>query len=80
MNRKATIVRMLIASSGVIFGVSALIKEWTLSIPAIVLLILAIIYAIVGSARDTSEKRLQELLMNGETGKDIGTRTPNQAL
>jgi hypothetical protein len=72
MNRKANIVRMLVASSGVVFGMSALIKEWTLSIPAIVLLIFAIIYALVGTTQDTSEKRLQELLINDDKGKDIG--------
>ncbi len=66
MKRKARIVQLLIASSGVIFGVSAHSKEWKLSIPATVLLMIAVGYAIFGKSRDTSERKLEELLKKGE--------------
>jgi hypothetical protein len=69
MNRKDKIIRMLIATAGVIFGVSALIKEWKLSLVVIVPLLIAMVYGIVGKTPDTSEKRLEELFNKDEATK-----------
>ena len=81
MDRKrSNIVRMLIASSGLLFVLSRVTKEWRLVIPAIVLLISALIYAVLWMRRDSSEKRLEQILKSdNETNPDT-EKTPNQAL
>lgn len=78
MNSKTFIVRMLVASAGVFICTSVLIKEWKLIIPAIILLVTALIYAIANTARDTSEERLAEQLNKDEAVKGMRTRTRNK--
>jgi cadmium resistance protein CadD (predicted permease) len=79
MNRKDTIVRALIALSGVIFVLSSLTREWKLTLIAVVPLVFAMAYGIVGKSADVSEQKLKELLEKDQE-TDEPKKTPKKAL
>jgi len=79
-SNRTNIVRVLIASSGLLFVLSSVTKEWKVGIPATVLLISALICAVLNMRRDTSQKRLEQLLKKGNGTSPDAEKTPNQAM